>query len=193
MLFRSRRQEVHDHITFRQAAGGCMDRVDVVVRCARTQFGLGQTDRNRLKRRRNDQLTTTSEDLQASDVLEVLTNGNHCIKQRSFVQIRINGRTVRNRRAINRMGRRTKSNTVTANRRIIRRRRVEDVRTVDFLRLTERFDQAKVRRRKLRLIQVVVDSLTSDRVAETDLIMLDRKSTRLNSSHMSESRMPSSA
>ena len=41
--------------------------------------------------------------------------------------------------------------------------------------------------------EVVVDFTTPDSVMENLHYLIDRKSTRLNSSHVSESRMPSSA
>ena len=70
------------------------------------------------------------------------------------------------------MVRRAECNAVTADRSIIRRSRVEDVCAVDFFGLREALDQAKVRWRKLCLIQVIVDCLAGDRVAQTNFIVL---------------------
>ena len=55
----------------------------------------------------------------------------------------------------------------------------------------ERFTKVKIRREQLPSAEVI-ESRRSD-VLFDKLRTLDRKSTRLNSSHVSESRMPSSA
>ena len=67
---------------------------------------------------------------------------------------------------------RAQSLAVTTDGRIIRRRSVEDVGSVDFLRLLEGLDQTEVRRSELGLVEVVVDSLASDRVAKGDFRVL---------------------
>ena len=66
-----RRQEVVDHVAFRQTAGSHHDRIDIVVRGAGAKFRLDQADRRRLQSRRDDQATTTREDLQAGLIFEV--------------------------------------------------------------------------------------------------------------------------
>ena len=70
------------------------------------------------------------------------------------------------------MGRGAKSHTVTANSRVIRLSGVQDVRAVDFLGLMEALNQAEVRRHELGLVEVVVDGLAGDRVAESNFSML---------------------
>jgi hypothetical protein len=52
---------------------------------------------------------------------------------------------------------------------IVDSRRVEQVRAVDFLRLSEGVHQAEVARVELALVEVVVDGFASDRVAKADL------------------------
>ena len=61
---------------------------------------------------------------------------------------------------------------VTANRGVVGGGSVQDVRAVDFLGLGEALHQAEVRWLELGLVQVVVNSFTSDRIAEADFCML---------------------
>ena len=139
-----RGQEVVDHVAFRQAAGRHHDRVDVVVCRARTEFRLGKADRDGLQRRRDNKTTTAGEDLQASLILEVRPDRDHRVQKRSFVKINLNSRRIRNGAAVDRVRRAQQRNAVAANRGIIRRRRVKNIRAIDLLGLLERFHQAEV-------------------------------------------------
>ena len=57
----------------------------------------------------------------------------------------------------------------------------------------ELFAQAGSEAQPLSLRPGMVDLLRAAAASEVDVLMVDRKSTRLNSSHTSKSRMPSSA
>ena len=167
-----RGQEVVDHIAFRQAASGHHDRVHIVVCRARAEFRLRQTDSNRFESGRDNELTRTREDLQASLIAEVGTNGDHCVEQGGLIEFNLNKRLVRNRATIDRVVRGAECLAVTTDRSVVRFSGVEDVGAVDFLGLMERFHKAEVRRMELRLIEVVVDGFARNRIAKSDFSML---------------------
>ena len=70
------------------------------------------------------------------------------------------------------MRRGAQRDAIARNGRIVCRRGVQQIGAVDFLRLREGFHEAQVRRRELRLVQVVVDRLARDRVAKADFDVL---------------------
>ena len=70
------------------------------------------------------------------------------------------------------MREREQSLAVAADRRIEHVAGIEHVRSVDFLGLMEGFRQAKVRRVKLRLVQIVINGLSGDGVTKPELHVL---------------------
>ena len=165
-------QEVVDHVAFGEATCRCEDRVNVIVRRTRTQFRLGQTDGDRLVLGSNNQLTATSEDLQTRLILEVRADGDHAVEQGGLIEVNLHRGGVRNRATVDGVVGGAQSLAVTADGRIVRRSGVQHVCAVDFLRLLEGLDQAEVRRMELGLVQVVINRLASDGVAESDLGVL---------------------
>ena len=167
-------QEVEDDEPFRQAAREREDRVDVVVRRARPQLGLGQPDSDALEVRRDDQLARPRQDAKPTLVDELGADVGHVREQRRLVQRLGDARGIGPGAAVVGMRGREQRDAVADDRCDVGGAEVQDVGALDFLELGERFLELQVGRIELRLVEQVIDGLAGDGVAQRHLDMHER-------------------
>ena len=123
---------------------------------------------------RNDKPAGAGQNAQAAFVDELRADVGHVGKQRGFVERLRHRRGIGPRAAVERMRGREQRLPVADLRGVVDVAEVQDVGALDFLELGKRFLKLQVGRVELRLVQIVIDGLAGDRVAQRHLDMHKR-------------------